>query len=173
MWHSKELICHERFRFARNQTSKINKKWKPIWRHVYVLHSHMQAIIKNHNDYIKKTSDSVLREIYLSLYLKGLCVRGSWRPNRTVTYWPSLIWPSAFLYRSPGFLNRRPSSLLGAGFLYRILSPTGLVSKTVWISCALSYIIVQRPLNLPLQLAIGICTSAVFRIACLIVIERK
>ena len=30
-------------------------------------------------------------------------------------------------------------SLLGAGFLYRILSPTD------WISCALSYIIVQRP----------------------------
>ena len=60
-------------------------------------------------------------------------------------------------------------SLLGAGFLYRILSPTGLVSKTQsgvprapsagccfsqtasslqtdWISCALSYIIVQRQL---------------------------
>ena len=28
------------------------------------------------------------RKIYLSLYLKGLCVRGSWRPNRTATYWP-------------------------------------------------------------------------------------
>ena len=62
-----------------------------------------------------------------------------------------------------------PASL-GAGFLYHILSPTGLVSKTAtaqsgawglpllgagflysilsptdWISCALSYIIVQRP----------------------------
>ena len=30
-----------------------------------------------HNDTIK-TSDTVLRKIYLSLYLKGLCVRGSW-----------------------------------------------------------------------------------------------
>ena len=27
-------------------------------------------------------------KIYLSLYMKGLCVRGSWRPNRTATYWP-------------------------------------------------------------------------------------
>ena len=32
------------------------------------------------------------RKIYLSLYLKGLCVRGSWRPNRTATYWPPLLW---------------------------------------------------------------------------------
>ena len=37
------------------------------------------------NDTIK-TSDTVLRKIYLSLYLKGLCVGGSWRPNRTATY---------------------------------------------------------------------------------------
>ena len=27
-----------------------------------------------------------LEKIYLSLYLKGLCVRGGWRPNRTATY---------------------------------------------------------------------------------------
>ena len=39
--------------------------------------------------------------------------------------------------------------LLGAGFLYRILSPTRLIPnwsdlQTDWISCALHYIIVQR-----------------------------
>ena len=122
-------------------------------------------------------------------------MRGSWRPNRTATYWPPLLWLSAFLYRSPGLLNRGPRGpaslghgpqssifsptrlipnsqsgapsagcwlplphlvsnwsglqtnwsgawglpLLGAGFLYRILSPTD------WISCALCYIIVQHP----------------------------
>ena len=27
------------------------------------------------------------RKIYPSLYLKGLCVRGSWRPNKTAIYW--------------------------------------------------------------------------------------
>ena len=36
-------------------------------------------------------------------------------------------------------------SLLGAGFLYRILSPTGLVSKLTDFLSSLSYIIVQRP----------------------------
>ena len=42
-----------------------------------------------------------------------------------------LLWPSALcLSRSPGLFNRRPS-LLDAGFLYRILSPTGL--QTPWL----------------------------------------
>ena len=96
-------------------------------------------------------------------------MRGSWRPNKTATYWPPLLWLSAFLFRSPGLLKRGPGAqplwvlvfsnasylqlvwspsdlsgarglpLLGTGFLYRILSPTD------WISCSLSYIIVQRP----------------------------
>ena len=73
---------------------------------------------------------------------------------------PTLLAITTFLSHSPGLLNRGPggpaflghvpqssifsptgliSKLLGAGFLYRILSPTD------WISCALSYIIVQRP----------------------------
>ena len=125
-------------------------------------------------------------------------MRGSWSPNRTATYWPPLLWPSVFLSRSPGLLNRGPGSqliwvlvfstasyfllvwspnwligglrapsagcwfslphlvsnwsglqtaksgawelpLLGAGFLYRILSTTGLVFLS-----SPSYIIVQR-----------------------------
>ena len=45
----------------------------------------------NHKNDTKKTSDSVLIKIYHSLYLKGLCVRGSWRPNRTATYWPPTL----------------------------------------------------------------------------------
>ena len=40
-----------------------------------------------HNDTIK-TSDTVHRKIYLLFYLKGFCVKGSWRPNWTATYWP-------------------------------------------------------------------------------------
>ena len=52
-----------------------------IWK-VLRLYTHMQM---HANDTIK-TSHTVLRKIYLSLYLKGLCVRGSWRPNRTATY---------------------------------------------------------------------------------------
>ena len=77
-----------------------------------LLHTHMQMhahLYAKHDETII-TSDTVLRKIYLSLYLKGLCVRGSWRPNRTAAYWPPLLWPSAFLSRSPGLLNRRPGS---------------------------------------------------------------
>ena len=113
---------------------------------------------------MKTRSDTVLRKIYLSLYLKGLCVRGNWRPNRTATYWtPTLLAITAFLSCSPELLNWRPGdplcwvlvfstasylqlvwsptaqlgawglTLLGAFFLSRILSPTGLVFKTNWL----------------------------------------
>ena len=109
-------------------------------------------------------------------------MRGSWRPNRAATYWPPLLWPSAFLSRSPGLLNRGPgaqplwdmfldpasslqlvwsptdlisncncfnrgpegSLLVGAGFLYSILPPAGLVSKLTDFLSSPSYIIVQR-----------------------------
>ena len=62
-----------------------------------------------------KTSEEFFKKIYLSLYWKGskrvtqgFTVRGSWRPNRTATYWPPLLWPSALCPScSPGLLNRR------------------------------------------------------------------
>ena len=109
-------------------------------------------------------------EKYTSHFIwKGYVWEVSWRPNRTATYWPPLLWPSAFLSRSPGLLNRGPRgpASLGVGFLYCILSPTRLIpnsqsgawglpqlsagfiyrilSPTDWISCALTLIIVQRP----------------------------
>ena len=63
---------------------KNSKKYLPGRFPPLVLHTHLLM----HNDPTIKTSDTVLRKIYLSLYLKGLCVRGSWRSNRTATYWP-------------------------------------------------------------------------------------
>ena len=82
-----------------------------------------------------KTSDTVLRKICTSHSIwKVACVRGSWRPNRTATYWPPLLWPSALcLSCPPGLLNRRPGGQLSAGCcsLYRIRSPTGL--QTNWL----------------------------------------
>ena len=80
-----------------------------LYSHIIHIHLHMHAhLYAEHNDdIIIKKSDTVLRKIYLSLYLKGLCVRGSWRPNRTATYWPpTLLAITAFLSRSPGLLNR-------------------------------------------------------------------
>ena len=35
-------------------------------------------------------------------------MRGCCRPNRTATYLPPLLWPSAFLSRSPVLLSRAP-----------------------------------------------------------------
>ena len=107
---------------------------------------------------------------------QGLRVRGSWRPNRNCNILTPLIWPSALcLSCSP---DAQPEALgpilLRDGFLYFILSatsldpnsirgpeplrpgvafPTTLVynsvrSLTVWLLSWLSYIIVQRPLDL-------------------------
>ena len=106
-------------------------------------------------------------------------VRGCWRPNRTAIYWHPLLWPSAFwLSRSPGLLNGRPR---GSDFCWVLAFSTTSchqrVSETTggsegpfgreWLSLHLisnlsgpqqsdflssqSYIIVQRPLNRPLN----------------------
>ena len=59
----------------------------------------------------------------------------------------TLLAIATFLSCSPGLLNRGPT-LLGAGFLYRILSLTGLVSKLTDFLSSPSYLIVQCPLLL-------------------------
>ena len=86
-----------------------------------------------------------------------LCVRGSWRPNRTAIYWPPLLWPSALcLSRSPGLLNQRPG---GSAFCWLLAFSTASCPKLVWspnwfglqltdFLSTPSYIIVQRPLLL-------------------------
>ena len=125
--------------------------------------------------------------MYLSLYCKGskrvtqgLRVRGSWRPNRNCNILTPYLWSSTLcLSRS---LDAQPealrSTLLGAGFLYCILSassldpnssgpqapsalcgfpyhssaPTGTRTQLSWLLSWLSYIIVQHPLDRPLNL---------------------
>ena len=75
--------------------------------------------MQNHNDdAIIKTSDTFLRKIYLSLYLKGLCVRGSWPPH----LWPSVLCLSC----SPGLLNWRPR---GPALYWMLFSLPHLVTK--------------------------------------------
>ena len=81
-----------------------------------------------HNDTIN-TSDTVLRKIYLSLYLKGLCVRGSWRPNRTATYWPPLFWPRFF----PVLLCCSTGGL-GAQLLWVLVFSTASYLQLMWSS---------------------------------------
>ena len=116
------------------------------------------------------TSDTVLRKIYLSLYLKGLRVRGSWRPNRTTTYWPphsyghQRFFPvlqgcstggpraqvSAGCWLSlPHLVSKHfwsPNSLTGGPkgpFCWVQAFSTTSCLQTDWISCALSYITVH------------------------------
>ena len=71
--------------------------------------------MQNHNN-DTKTSDTVLRKIYFSLYLKGLCMRGSWRPNRTATYWPPHSYGhQPFFPVLQGYSTGGPGSQLSAG----------------------------------------------------------
>ena len=81
MWYSDDLI----YKHIKHMLYSDDL----IYKHIIHIHLHMHA---EHND-TRKTSDTDLRKIYLSLYSKVLCVRGSWRPNRTATYWPPLLWP--------------------------------------------------------------------------------
>ena len=92
-------------------------------------HTHTRCILicrcmQNHND--ERTQ--FFRKIYLTL-LKGLCVRGSWRPNKDCNILtPTLLVITAFLSRSPGLLNRGPRgpASLGHGSHSSIFSPTEL-----------------------------------------------
>ena len=71
------------------------------------------------------------RKIYLSLYLKGLCVRESEMEQNCNILTPTLMAITVFLSRSPGQLNwgtGGPASL-GQGPHSIILSPTDLISN--------------------------------------------
>ena len=57
-------------------------------------------------------------------------MRGSWRPNRTATYWPLLLWPSALcLSRSPGLLNRKPR---GPALCWMMAFSTASCLQLIW-----------------------------------------
>ena len=101
-----------------------------LYKHIIHIHLHRHA---EHNDTIK-TSVTVIRKIYLSLYLKGLCVRGSWRPNRAATY----IDPHSIDHNCVSFpfsWAAQPGtwgpSLSGTCSHSSIFSPTRLISKLI------------------------------------------
>ena len=111
----------------------------------------------NKDDTLITTSDKVLRKIYLSLYLKGLCVRGSWRPNRTAAYWPhsygpQLLFP-VLLGCSTGGLGAQPLWVLvfsTASYLQLGWSPNSIgvpraPSAGCWLS--LPYLVSKKLLN--------------------------
>ena len=113
---------------------------------IYMLYSHIQ-IHAEHYDTMK-TSDTVFwKNIPLSLF-ERLRLTGSWRPNRTATYWPPTLMAISvvsFSFTRAAQPEAWGPTPLGAGFLYHILSPTGLVSKLTHFLSSPSYIIVQSP----------------------------
>ena len=98
-----------------------------------VLYSHnlpyIHIYMQKHNDAITTSGHSSL-EKYTSPLLKGLCVRGSWRPNKDCNILtPELFWLSqpffpVLLGCSTGGLGAQP--LLGHGSHSSIFSPTDL-----------------------------------------------
>ena len=136
-----------------------------------------------HNDtIINRWKIDFFINIYLPLTLLqgfekvvwGFTVRGSWRLDRTEIFWPPLnVVSFSFFGAQPEVLG---SSLLGAGFLYCILSassldpnssgpqapsawcgfpyyisspptPTVCNSTGTWLPSWLRYMIIQRPLD--------------------------
>ena len=83
-------------------------------------------------------------------------MRGSWRPNRTATYWPfTQLAITAFLSHSPGLLNGGH----GGPLCWVLAFPTASCHQRVWspnwfdlqltdFLSSPSYIIVKRPLLL-------------------------
>ena len=89
------------------------------------------------------------KKIYLSLYLKGLCVRGSWRPNRTAIYWPLHSYGhQRCVFLVLLMLNRRSG---GPAFCWVLAFSTTSFHQTLWspkltdFLSSPSYIIVPWP----------------------------
>ena len=102
--------------------------------------------------------------MYFSLYLKGLCVRGIWRPNRTARYWPH----HAYDHQRCVFLVLQGCSTGGLGAQLSAecwLSLPHLVTNGSSLQTSLltdllsspSYTIVQSPTQYLPILAIGMC----------------
>ena len=91
----------------------------------------------HNNDTIIDERHSSFRKIYLSLYLKGLCVRGSWRPNKDC----NILTPTLMAIS----VSFPFSWAVQPGVWGPSLSPIRLVSKLTDFLSSPSHIIVQRP----------------------------
>ena len=115
------------------------------YKHIIHIHLRMHAESTTHN----KDERHSLLEKYTSHFIWKVCV---WEGVGDRTELHHIDPHSIDHYRVsfPFSWAAQPGAwgptLLGAGFLYRILSPTGLVSKLTDFLSSPSYIIVQRPL---------------------------
>ena len=119
----------------------------------YLLHSRntyttIYRCMRKHSQHNNDERTHFFRKIYLSHFIrnvcerveKGLCVRGELETEQTATYSPptsSFVFSStsfSFCWAAQSGVLRAHSTLLGAGSLYSILSPTNWL-QTNWTSC--------------------------------------
>ena len=122
-----------------NQKQK-NKNWKTYCCiAMTTIHIYMQKHIQHNKD--ERTQ--FFRKIYLSLYSKGLCVRGELETEQRLQHIdpPTLLAITAFLSRSSGLINRgqRAQPLLDM-----VLIPASSL-QLIWTSCHRGYIIIWHP----------------------------
>ena len=92
--------------------------------------------MQNHNDDTIKTSDTSLKKYTSHFIWKGSCERELETEQNCNILIPTLMAISIVSFSFSRAAQPEawgPRSLLDAGFLYRIFSPTGLVSKTNWL----------------------------------------
>ena len=94
--------------------------------------------MQNHNNNTIRRATQFLEKYTSHSIWKGFCVRGSWRPNRTATYWPPHSYGhQRFFPILQGCSTRGLGAQLSAGccFLYSIISPSLWSPKTLsWVS---------------------------------------
>ena len=112
-----------------------------LYKHIIHIHLHMHA---EHNDDTIMRRDTVLRKIYLSLYWKGCVWKGVGDRTELQHNDPHSIGHNRVSF--PSFWATQPGAQpLRDMFLNPASSPNWSDLQTDWISCALSYIIVQPP----------------------------
>ena len=124
----------------------------------------------------RRATQSFRRICTSHIIWKVLCVRGSWRPNRTATYWPPLLWPSVFLSRSPGCCSTRSLGAHSAGcwlpLPHLVTNGSGFQTNWLPVFTELYNSSIAHSIS-PHDWPSGCLTSAVLGMACLIVIKRK
>ena len=96
--------------------------------HTYTWRIHIDAIIKMSEDFFKKN-------IPLTLFVKVVYVRGSWRLNKdcNILTSPAPLDIAVCCSRSPGLLNRGPNFLSSPSYII-VQSPTQSLEWHVWSS---------------------------------------
>ena len=134
---------------------------------------HEESLWRHNKD---ERRHSRLENIPLTLFERVVCERGLETEQNCNILTPTLMAISvSFPFsRAAQPEARGPSSLLGAGFLYHIFLQTGLVSKINWLPVFTELYNSSIAHSISPHNWLSECvTSAVFGMACLIVIKRK